>query len=597
MNDQACRLVKQTSNGSNTQEQSSGSHLEVSAHELQIAILNEGHIIPLDVVLSHFANADVDDSGSLTHDELDVYLNKVASSHWLQEIMHNLIRDSHFWKGVGYTVAGALLCTGSFHGDLTKMEDKSISLTSSFIYALISCYFVFTFPLHKFKEERSYEEKLDELHDAIIEHAIQFCDNPSKKQSSCKSLVSSNDLEEDDIVDYVLTLLQSRDSGHIIDNDLIEKELTERLTNFKEKTIFKYRSIRGGSSRSLYAQRGDRVSSKPNEKKALTCKLVEYIAEVVFGEKNILTERDVELWILREIKGSASSKFIKKAFASLDVINDHVVSLEEVHSFVTSLSLQQRKKHSCFEHAFGAIFSMLSEVAWLMSICFFAAYLIKSLKTIFYLCGIKTVYIFGVDASAYFVWLKIVGTMEFVTLSVNDIQSEYDELRRAKAVLSHFLQTAELNDIYKNDSSLFKHFIEDGSLTKTDLRNLFEESSIFLPAHLFDHVYHEIDEDHDGCISKEEIQAYLDIPVRPKMDISELCFKSFAFYASSSLFIGSIFYVISYYAKEQQTISITDQVSEFLHHRWIGNTSFPLLIFAFILFLSRSDPFFIFLEV
>lgn len=598
MNDQACRLVKQTSNGSNTQEQSNGSHqVEVSAHELQIAILNEGHIIPLDVVLSHFANADVDDSGSLTHDELDVYLNKVASSHWLQEIMHNLIRDSHFWKGVGYTVAGALLCTGSFHGDLTKMEDKSISLTSSLIYALISCYFVFTFPLHKFKEERSYEEKLDKLHDAIIEHAIQFCENPSKKQSSCKSLVSSYDLEEDDIVDYVLTLLQSRDSGHIIDNDLIEKELTERLTNFKEKTIFKYRSIRGGSSRSLYAQRSDRVSSKPNEKKALSCKLVEYIAEEVFGEKYILTERDVELWILREIKGSASSKFIKKAFDSLDVVNDHVISLEEAHSFVTSLSLQQRKKHSCFEHAFDAIFSMLSEVAWLMSICFFAAYLIKSLKTIFYFCGIKTVYIFGVDASAYFVWLKIVGTMEFVTLSVNDIQSEYNELRRAKAVLSHFLQTAELNDIYKNDSSLFKHFIEDGSLTKTDLRNLFEESSIFLPAHLFDHVYHEIDEDHDGSVSKEEIQAYLDVPVRPKMDISELCFKSFAFYASSSLFIGSIFYVISYYAKEKQTISITDQVSEFLHHRWIGNTSFLLLIFAFILFLSRSDPFFIFLEV
>ncbi|GFH48403.1 predicted protein [Chaetoceros tenuissimus] len=567
MNEQACTLIKQTSNGSNTQEQSSGSHpqVEVSAHELQIAILNEGHTIPLDVVLSHFEKADVDNSGSLTHDELDVYLNKVASSYWLQEIMHNLIRDSHFWKGVGYTIAGALLCTGSFHGDLTKMEDKSISLTSSLIYALISCYFVFTFPLHKFKEERSYEEKLDELHDAIIQHAIQFCDNPSKKQNSCKSLVSSDDLEEDNIVEYVLTLLQSRESGHIIDNDLIEKELTERLTNFKEKTIFKYRSIRGGSSRSLYAQRGDRVSSKPNAKKALSCKLVEYIAEEVFGEKYILTERDVELWILREIKGSASSKFIKKAFVSLDVVNDHVISLEEAHSFVTSLSLQQRKKHSCLEHAFGAIFSMLSEVAWLMSICFFAAYLIKSLKTIFYFCGVKTVYIFGVDASAYFVWLKIVGTMEFVTLSVNDIQSEYDELRRAKAVLSHFLQTAELNDIYKNDSPLFKHFIEDGSLTKTNLRNLFEESSIFLPAHLFDHVYHEIDEDHDGVISKEEIQAYLDIPVRPKMDIAKLCFKSFAFYASSSLFIGSIFYVISYYAKEEQTISVTDQIGSIFH--------------------------------
>ena len=560
MNEQACRFLRKKSNGSKIQEQSSGSHLqvEVSAHELQIAILNEGYIIPLDVVLSHFEHADVDNSGSLTHDELEVYLNKVASSYWL----HNLIRDSHFWKGVGYTIAGALLCTGSFHGDLTKMEDKSISLISSLIYALISCYFVFTFPIHKFKEERSYEEKLDELHGAIIEHAIRFCENPSKKQNSCKSLVSSDDLEEDHIVEYVLTLLQSRESGHIINNDSIEKELTERLNIFKDKTILKYRSIRGGSFRSLYTQCGDRVPSKPNANKALSCKLVEYIAEEVFGEKHILTERDVELWILREIKGSASSNFIKKVFNSLDVINDRVVSLEEVHSFVTSLSLQQRKKHSCIEHAFGAIFSMLSEVAWLMSICFFSAYLIKSLKTIFYFGGIKTLYIFGVDASAYFVWLKIVGSMEFVALSVNDIQAEYDELRRAKAVLSHFLQTAELNDIYKNDSPLFNHSIEDCGLTKTDLRNLFEESSIFLPGHLFDHIYHDIDEDHDGTISREEIQAYLDIPVRPKMDMVELCFTSLSFYASSSLLIGSIFYFFSYYAKEEQTISITDQVSE-----------------------------------
>lgn len=205
---------------------------------------------------------------------------------------------------------------------------------------------------------------------------------------------------------------------------------------------------------------------------------------------------------------------------------------------------------------------MKNELAWLMSVLFFAAYLLKSLKGIWYLAFSEKLK-FGVVAP----WLKILGTLEYVIISVGDICNEYDELARAKAVLSHFLYELEVDTGYEKHSALMKTFQEEGNLNKVSLRQLFDESSIHLPGHVFDHIYHEIDVNHDGSISKQELEDYVRLPANRPIDISILCLKSGHFWSSSFLILGSLFFLGDVYVINELSASITNKVSKFFSNR------------------------------
>lgn len=151
---------------------------------------------------------------------------------------------------------------------------------------------------------------------------------------------------------------------------------------------------------------------------------------------------------------------------------------------------------------------------------------------------------------------------------MNHIQHEYDEIRRARAVLKHFLYTFYMKDVYNtyNSESTYLKKFHDDKLDKTSLRALFDESSIFLPGHLFDHIFHEIDNNHDGFIQKEELEQYLDQEIHPKRDVFVMCLQNFGFWASTSLFLGSIFFLVSYYMDDYSTgKEVTDQIGSVLH--------------------------------
>ena len=537
---------------------------EITAHDLQLKLLEKGHIIPVDVTLSHFAAADDDNSNTLAPQELSDYLDRVAGRRCGADMANFLCSDPYFWKGVWYTVAGALLTVGSF-ASLDKTTDKQVDLASSLLYACVSFYFVVTYPWNLFRNERNDEETMFELRESVDRHARQFAISKSKDRSG--SLIDYKDAKND-LIEYVKSLVfQTDKKNDTLSEQQVDIDLRQKINGLQ----FAFDHMSDENKRVVKLNQSLQISNKNLMYQPDAYRLISYLAHEVFGDKTALTERDIELFILKEIKTSACSRFIKKIFQRLDAIGDHEISLEELHSFMHQINLEEKKKNtykSTFQDAINAVLTQIAEISWVMSVCFFVAYLIKSLKVIVYMHDKTKLYIGAMDASAVSGWLKIVGTMEFITYSVNHIQHEYDEQRRARAVLKHFLYTFYMKDVYNTynaESSYLKKFHED-KLDKTSLRALFDESSIFLPGHLFDHIFHEIDENHNGFIQKEELEQYLEQDINPKRDVFVMCLQNFGFWASTSLFLGSIFFLVSYYMDDYSTgKEITDQIGSVLH--------------------------------
>ena len=159
--------------------------------------------------------------------------------------------------------------------------------------------------------------------------------------------------------------------------------------------------------------------------------------------------------------------------------------------------------------------------------------------------------------------------MEFMKLAVDDIQHNYDEVVRVKAILRAFIYTMEMNHLYNNNNPLFNKFNDDGGLSKPDFSDLLSENKITIPGHLFNHIFHEIDDDHSQVISKNELEEYLSKPMHSNLDVLKLCLRSFAFWASTALHLGSIFFMISFYTTDYQVASAIDKVS-WLHLKIYG---------------------------
>ncbi len=508
---------------------------EITAHGLQLKLLEKGHIIPVDVTLSHFEAADEDNSKTLTPQELSNYLDRVAGRRCGGTMSNFLCRDPYFWKGVGYTVAGALLTVGSF-SSLDKNTDQQVHLASSLLYACVSFYFVVTYPWNLFQNERRDEETLFELRESVDRHAKQF--SITKSKGRIGSLVDYKDVK-DGLIEYVKSLVfQTDKKNDTLSEQQVDIDLRQKIARLQ----IAFDQMSNEEKRVIKMNQSLAISKKNLMYHPDAYRLISYLAHEVFGDKTALTERDIELFILKEIETSACSRFIKKIFHRLDAIGDYEISLEELHSFMHQINLEEKKKKtysSTLQDAVNAILTQITEISWVMSVCFFVAYLIKSLKVILYMRDKTKLYIGAIDASALSGWLKIVGTMEFIILSVKYIQHEYDEKRRARAVLKHFLYTFYMKDVYNtynSESISMKKFHED-KLDKTSLRALFDESSIFLPGHLFDHIFHEIDNDNDGFIQKEELEQYIEQEIRPKRDVFVLCLQNFGFWASTSLFL------------------------------------------------------------
>mmetsp|Transcript_20085 Transcript_20085/g.29805 ORF Transcript_20085/g.29805 Transcript_20085/m.29805 type:complete len:619 (+) Transcript_20085:143-1999(+) len=526
----------------------------ITAHDLQVSILEVGYIIPVDVVLKHFSKADEDKSGDLTREELSDYLVHVSTSRC--EVLDLLKEDTHFWKGVGYTVAGLLLVVVAFFGDLmSSKESLYVDLVASLLYATISFYFVVTFPLNLFRKERAIQKNLFALRDAVVENTRKYAENdlPPDLEIAMVPYTSARD----ELIHYLSDLYVSTGEKDALIREEFEEMVLQKFSELKEVTLRDRTSLER-----LEAVEADHenLSSEPFPQQ-----LAAYISHHVFGEKTAMTERDLELWVLNELRLNCSDAFINYVFRSADVIGDHVIAPDGVHCLILKLMLREAYGKHCLKETVYSIFMMKGEIAWIMSVLFFCAYVIKSLKNIWYLVYYEKLKFGSLSASELAAWLKIVGTMEYVVIAVQEKTEEYDELARAKAVLSHFLYQLEIdNGRLTRNAKLLGAFRGNG-LSKVGLRELFDVSSIHLPGHVFDHIYHDIDDDHNGIISKQELQDYVRRPANRPLDITISCLKSLHFWSSCSLLLGSFFFLGDVYVINETSESITMKLGSILH--------------------------------
>lgn len=281
----------------------------ITAYDLQVSILEAGYIIPVDVVLNHFAKADVDDSGDLTEEELTLYLKAVATSRC--EILELLLGDSHFLKGVGYTIAGLLLVAGSFLGALlSKYEAKYIDLAASLLYASISFYFVITYPLKVFKMERAVEKKMFALRDAVVKNTRDYAENGTAVDMEA-AIVPYTDVR-DALISYLSDLYFSAKEKDTLMQKDFEESVQLKLLELKDITL--------KNSEYLKMENAVEMDHKNLSSQPLSHQLATYITHQVFRGNLVFTERDLELWILKEIRVATDEAFIKRVFAAVDVM-------------------------------------------------------------------------------------------------------------------------------------------------------------------------------------------------------------------------------------------------------------------------------------
>jgi len=94
-------------------------------------------------------------------------------------------------------------------------------------------------------------------------------------------------------------------------------------------------------------------------------------------------------------------------------------------------------------------------------------------------------------------------------------------------------------------------FENHDNFEKGRFNRILEEHAIFIPKSQLDSIYRVIDTNHNGKISKAELEAFVNTKKRKIIEIASMCLKDFIFWTNFFWTFGSVAYLLSaYYVNE-----------------------------------------------
>ncbi len=146
-------------------------------YELHSVLVANGILVPIDVVLSLFHEADRDSDGSLSLEEFGQFILSPASDKFRRSDLLKSIRfDIDWWVNVMYFVAGILYTVGGFPDtfSLSGVQVRNIFLSGSILYLVGGQISFFRTPINKYKAEKSFEKSSKKLLEALRKNAAAY---------------------------------------------------------------------------------------------------------------------------------------------------------------------------------------------------------------------------------------------------------------------------------------------------------------------------------------------------------------------------------------------------------------------------------------
>ena len=508
------------------------------------ALLAKNLLLPVEVVNSLFREADDDNDGAISDDDLSTFLialrlnyvhsydddddygdnndddtrekynnkgkyNKIdhtkdfdlTKKHLV--ILNDLVHDTDFLLKFLWVIAGVLLTIAAFSGDKIPAPIlRSMYIGQSACYLINGMIFCISFPYQRWNEEKKIQIMTQQFKEAIRSDAQMIYE-----------INENNGVGQFDFKNIIPTCMR-------------------------------------GASLVLYD-----------------------------GFKVWLSKRDLEMLLIKTLGDhDNSSKLLDTIWNDLNVDRKGAIPANMLRAYIETDKEKERPKSSLFFSTFFLFFFLqatLFNIDWILTSCFVFGPSLSILMNILSFFG-ETLTNNDAQLQVVTAWIITFACLSFTHQSYTRKVIAASRKARAKLILADFIVTSDAHQDSGN-TSLSKSVtlqrnpsgrsLNDGGcgLNKVELHSIFQRYSVFLAEKEIDIMFHKINVDHNGVIYKSEIEEFVEKEVRQYkiLPLSLKCLTSFDFWANNTWFLGSIGYVIAAYNPNGTLALICTRVSRY----------------------------------
>ena len=128
--------------------------------EVHSVLIDNGILVPLDVVNDVFDDVDKNDNGEITIDELSAFIFKSKASKGA-DFCRRMWSDVDWWFLILFFVGGIMFLMGGFHSELGFPDSslKNIYLAGGVMYNFGTLRFIIPYLNFQYKAQKSFEKR------------------------------------------------------------------------------------------------------------------------------------------------------------------------------------------------------------------------------------------------------------------------------------------------------------------------------------------------------------------------------------------------------------------------------------------------------
>ncbi len=319
-------------------------------------------------------------------------------------------------------------------------------------------------------------------------------------------------------------------------------DIYKRQKSFEKSTKKLLGSLRRFASDHVSSQSMS-VSSNSKEEKAES-KVDEdpldiYIREIIFTDNISLTKTDLGMLLLQRI-GAYDEAILDEMFAFVDSDSNGTVDVDEFRVFIQQLNPTSTR----IGRLLKVVKKLMINFNWLLLLSFISGSTVSLLNNISKRIGNREE--LWVDKyftpEMYVMWAYLVGMLYFSSERVAYLQHSYALGEKVRIMMKVWIARAKAEQ-----SDEWLQFENHDDFEKGRFNRILEEHAIFIPKSQLDSIYRVIDTNHNGKISKAELEDFVNTKKRKTIEIASMCLKDFIFWTNFFWTFGSVAYLLSAY--------------------------------------------------
>ena len=282
--------------------------------------------------------------------------------------------------------------------------------------------------------------------------------------------------------------------------------------------------------------------------------LLAYIVKEIYSQipSKVLTRRDVDLLLLRELGQSYKPRVLDDIMSVIDKRKAGVLTSTEFHHFLASKNPRTSKQKHLFRRICSVVWDTIVDPDWINTLYFLLGSILAFTNNVAITFGEDLYFFLGsVEPDLIVNLFFVVGCNGFIRSQYEISKNEFHTEERAKDILiSHFRYSC----YYEHDSVMMgeKNSQKSKIINKMIFVRMLEECNINLPDAKLDELFHNINIEGNGTISKDETESFLKRDER-NMELTILYkfSKSFNFWGNWTWLLGSYAFILAVYPTNQ----------------------------------------------